>query len=178
MLAPPHGLTQTQSETHMPAVATTAARPITVSTNLDTLSGKPLFTPKSFEVREAISQLFHGVLDVAAEKSVTFSFAQLLGSPVLVELPDSQYRNTRCFHGICRQVRQRGADKTFNHFTFDLVPQAWLLTKRVQSRIFQQTTVPDILRKVLGGLDPAPAVELVGFEPRDYCVQYHESDWN
>src|SRR5205807_579561 len=52
------------------------------------------------------------------------------------------------------------------------------LTKRTQSRIFQQTTVPDILRKVLAGLDPAPSVELQGFEPRDYCVQYHESDWD
>ncbi|HEY1377966.1 MAG TPA: type VI secretion system tip protein TssI/VgrG, partial [Gemmataceae bacterium] len=45
-------------------------------------------------------------------------------------------------------------------------------------RIFQQTTVPDILKKVLAGLDPAPAFELGQFEPRDYCVQYHETDWN
>src|SRR6267154_79079 len=123
----------------MPAVATTTARPMTVTTNLDTLSGKPIFTPKSFEGREAISQLFHAVLDVVVDKTVTFTFDQLLGSPVLIELADSQYRNTRFFHGICRQVRQRGSDDTFNHFAFDLVPLAWLLTKRVQSRIFQQT---------------------------------------
>jgi len=36
-------------------------------------------------------------------------------------------------------------------------------------------SVPTILRKIFAGLDPAPAVELTGFEPRDYCVQYRES---
>jgi type VI secretion system secreted protein VgrG len=162
----------------MPPVATTTARPIVVTTNQDTVSGPPVFIPTSFQACEAISQLFHAVLDVAVDKRVNFTFDQLLGSAIAIDLPDSQYRNTRCFHGICRQVRQRGSDLTFNHFTFDLVPQAWLLTKRVQSRIFQQTTVPDILRKVLSGLDPAPAIELSGFEPRDYCVQYRESDWD
>ena len=35
----------------------------------------------------------------------------------------------------------------------DVVPQFWLLTRRAQSRIFQQLTVPDILKKVLQGLD-------------------------
>jgi type VI secretion system secreted protein VgrG len=149
-----------------------------VTTNQDTLGGRPTFVAKSLTVREAISHLFHAVVEVVTERAVTFTFDQLLGSPVCIDLADSQYRNTRFFHGICRQVRQRGGDANFNHYTFDLVPQAWLLTKRTQSRIFQQTTVPDILRKVLGGLDPAPAVELTGFEPRDYCVQYRESDWD
>ncbi|HEX4592069.1 MAG TPA: phage late control D family protein, partial [Gemmataceae bacterium] len=160
----------------MPAVAT-AARPVAMFTVVDESLDRPAFIAKAFEAREAISQLFHATLDVAAEKSVEFTFEQLLGSAVLVELWDSRFRNTRFFHGICRQVRQRGGDTTFNHYTLELVPQAWLLTKRTQSRIFQQMTVPDILRKVFGGLDPAPSVELTGFEPRDYCVQYRESDW-
>ena len=38
-------------------------------------------------------------------------------------------------------------------------------------------TVPDILKKVLDGLDVT--YELQGtFEPRDYCVQYRETDFN
>ncbi|HEY1379098.1 MAG TPA: type VI secretion system tip protein TssI/VgrG, partial [Gemmataceae bacterium] len=161
----------------MSAVAT-AARPIAVTTILDTPSGPPTFIPRAFEAREAISQLFHAVLDVVVDRRAKFTFDQLLGSPVVVDLADSQFRNTRFFHGLCRQVRQRGGDATFDYYAFDLVPQAWLLTKRTQSRIFQQTTVPDILRKVLGGLDPAPSVELSGFQPRDYCVQYQEPDWD
>src|SRR5262249_39376889 len=45
-----------------------------------------------------------------------------------------------------------------------------------QSRVFQQITVPDILKKVLKGLDAK--WDLQGrYEPRDYCVQYRESDF-
>jgi type VI secretion system secreted protein VgrG len=149
-----------------------------VTTILDSSTGDPTFIAKSFECREAISQLFHAVVEVAVDRSVKFSFDQLLGSSMVVDLADSQHRNTRFFHGICRQIRQRGGDATFDHYAFDIVPQVWLLTKRTQSRIFQQMTVPDILRKVVGGLDPAPSLELTGFEPRDYCVQYRESDWD
>src|SRR5207302_3573878 len=67
-------------------------------------------------------------------------------------------------------------DATFTHYRMEVVPALWLLTRRVQSRIFQQMSVPDILKKVLAGLDVT--FELQGtFFPRDYCVQYRESDF-
>jgi type VI secretion system secreted protein VgrG len=57
------------------------------------------------------------------------------------------------------------------------VPRLWLWTKSARSRIFQHLTVPDILKKVLQGLDAA--FELSGkWEPRDFCVQYRETDFN
>jgi type VI secretion system secreted protein VgrG len=57
-----------------------------------------------------------------------------------------------------------------------MVPKLWLLTKKVRSRIFQQVSVPDILRAVLTGM--AVKYELSGtYHPRDYCVQYRESDF-
>jgi type VI secretion system secreted protein VgrG len=62
-------------------------------------------------------------------------------------------------------------------FEADLVPQLWLLTKNVQSRIFQQKSVPDILKEVLKGLDFTSEIQGT-FAPRDYCVQYRESDFD
>jgi type VI secretion system secreted protein VgrG len=59
----------------------------------------------------------------------------------------------------------------------EIVPQFWLLTRRAQSRIFQHLTVPDILKKVLAGLDVTYEIQ-GSFEPRDYCVQYRETDFN
>ncbi len=57
------------------------------------------------------------------------------------------------------------------------MPQFWLLTKRAQSRIFQHIAVPDILKKVLTGLDVD--LQIMGtFQPRNYCVQYRETDFN
>ena len=65
----------------------------------------------------------------------------------------------------------------FTEYTLEIVPQFWLLTRRAQSRIFQHLSVPDILKKVLEGLDVT--FELQGtFHPRDYCVQYRETDFD
>jgi type VI secretion system secreted protein VgrG len=47
----------------------------------------------------------------------------------------------------------------------------------VQSRIFQQKTLPDILKEVLKGLDVSYQIQGT-FAPREICVQYRESDFN
>ena len=65
----------------------------------------------------------------------------------------------------------------FTRYQAEIVPQLWLLTRKAQSRIFQQIAVPDILKQVLTGLDVA--YQLQGtYKPRDYCVQYRETDFN
>ena len=58
-----------------------------------------------------------------------------------------------------------------------MVPLAWTLTKKAQSRIFQQLSVPDILKQVLTGIDMANQLQGT-YLPRDYCVQYRETDFN
>src|SRR5207302_1546562 len=44
------------------------------------------------------------------------------------------------------------------------------------SRIFQQLAIPDILKKVLTGVDLSWEVQGT-FDPRDYCTQYRETDF-
>src|SRR6185503_6471819 len=79
--------------------------------------------------------------------------------------------------GIINSFSQGDQGNRFTSYRADVVPQLWLLTKRHQSRIFQHMTVPDILKKVLSGLDLA--FDIQGqFQPRDYCVQYRESDFD
>ena len=68
----------------------------------------------------------------------------------------------------------------------DVVPLFWLLTRRAQSRIFQRQTVKQILTKVLDdmgireGQDLKFDIDESGTlsHPRDYCVQYRETDFN
>src|SRR5262249_39729152 len=65
----------------------------------------------------------------------------------------------------------------FTAYRMEVVPQVWLLTRRAQSRIFQHLPVPDILKKVLQGIDVS--YDLRGkYHPRDFCVQYRETDFN
>ena len=72
---------------------------------------------------------------------------------------------------------QGGRDATFTYYRLEIVPELWFLTRKTQSRIFQQKSVKEILKKVFEGLDVQ--YQLNGqYEPRDYCVQYRESDFN
>jgi type VI secretion system secreted protein VgrG len=127
--------------------------------------------------REGLSQLFQFQLDLMAENRTVVAFDKLLGQKVTISilLPDSKTK--RFFTGICSRISQSGRDSTFTTYRMEVVPQLWLLTRRTQCRIFQHINIPDILKKVFTGLDVK--FELQGtFEPRDYCVQYRESDFD
>ena len=95
-------------------------------------------------------------------------------------LPDG---SPRYFNGIVRRFSQghRVASSdglaTLTQYRAVMVPLVWTLTKKAQSRIFQQMTVPDILKQVLTGIDVS--YQLQGtYEQRDYCIQYSETDFN
>jgi len=130
----------------------------------------------AFRGREGISQLFQFQLELMAENRQAIAFDKLIGQKITfsILLPDGKTK--RFWNGICNSLAQSGRDSTFTTYRMEVVPQFWLLTRRTQSRIFQYLSVPDILKKVLAGLDVK--LELQGtFEPRDYCVQYRESDF-
>ncbi len=151
---------------------TQAKRPLAVNTPL----GEDILLLVGFSGREGISQLFSFQLDLLAEDASKIKFDKLLGQRVAikVELPNDQ---RRYFDGICNRVSQSGRDQTFTAYRMEIVPQLWFLTKTARSRIFQHITVPDILKKVLKGLDVS--FEIQGtFHPRDFCVQYRETDFN
>ena len=132
---------------------------------------------------EGVSQLFSFALDLLAPKPV--SFEQVLGQNVTVSVTSGD-NPVRYFNGIISEFSQgnelTGAEgaATFIRYRGTLVPKFWLLTQRRQSCIYQTVSVPDILRTVLTsdwGLDVS--FELTGsYSPRNYCVQYRESDFD
>jgi type VI secretion system secreted protein VgrG len=151
---------------------TQAVRPLRVTTPL----GTDALLLVGLSGHEAISHLFQFHLDLLAENETAVPFETLLGQKVIVELgfPD---QDVRYFGGICRRIGQAGRDQTFTAYHLEVVPQFWFLTRIAQSRIFQQLPVPEILGQVLKGLDVQ--FQLTGqYEPRDYCVQYRETDFN
>ncbi len=126
---------------------------------------------------EGLSQLFSFELDLLAENQTDVAFDKLLGKESTVTVMLAKEGSKRYFSGICNRISQASRDETFTTYRLEIVPQFWFLTRRQQSRIFQQMAVPDILKKVLTGLDVS--YELQGkFEKRDFCVQYRETDFN
>jgi len=125
---------------------------------------------------EAISQLFQIQLDAIATHETQIPFDQLLGKKVTAHIraPGGDQRH---ISGICNRAVQGGRDATFTYYRLEIVPELWFLTRKTQSRIFQQKSVKEILNKVFEGL--AVQIQLKGkYEPRDYCVQYRESDFD
>lgn len=149
-----------------------ADRPLSIKTDL----GEDTLLLLGIGGEEAISQLFRYQLDLIAENDTEILFDKLLGQKVHVRLMLPNDRE-RFFSGICSRISQGARDDVFTEYRIEMVPQFWLLTRRKQSRIFQHLSVPDILKEVLKGLDVK--FEIQGtFHPRDFCVQYRETDFN
>ncbi len=150
---------------------TQSNRRIAVTTPL----GKDVLLLVGFTGREGVSQPFSFQLDLVADNDDDVPFDKLLGQKVTVEvaLPSGKKRH---WNGLVSRVGQGARDKWCTRYWAEIVPQLWFLTKKVQSRIFQHMAVPDILKKVLEGLDVE--YHLGAYLPRDYCVQYRESDFD
>jgi type VI secretion system secreted protein VgrG len=131
---------------------------------------------KGFVATEGISQLFNFRVEMLAENKTKIPFDALIGQKFTVQIrqPDESYQS---YNGVCVKLGQGEKDFVFTTYFAELVPEFWLLTRKSQSRIFQQMTVPDILKKVLTGVNTSFQIQ-GNFEPRDYCVQYRETDYN
>ena len=150
---------------------TQADRPLRVTTPL----GADVLLIRNLTAREEISRPFEFDLELIADLEDEVTFDKIIGQSVTVEmrlLDDTK----RFFNGIVRSFSQGARDEKVMHFHARLVPKLWLLTRRTRSRIFQQLTVPEILKKVLTGFDVSYEISTT-YYARDYCVQYRESDF-
>lgn len=137
---------------------------------------------------EGLSELFEFELEFLAPVDAPVAFEDVLGkgATVSLDLPDGE---PRFIQGIISRFAQGPRDDKFLSYRATLVPPVWMLTRRVQSRIFQGDTVPEILGKVFAEFSVVDEIQPespppgdpsgpLTFYPRDYCVQYRESDFD
>jgi type VI secretion system secreted protein VgrG len=151
-----------------------AAQTVSVSTPL---GGDPLVV-EGFHGEEGAARLFSFTLDVAAARGRDIPFDTLLGQEVTVTLAQANGQ-ARFFNGIVNRISQGKID-TRAHYQIGLAPKAWLLTRRRNSRIFEQQSVPQIAARILGSV-PGLAFDLrlTGAYPaRNYVVQRNETDFD
>src|SRR5436305_8222340 len=149
-----------------------------------------LSTPLAFDyllvekvkAEESLSRLFNFELELLHEEveegfePTLVDSNQLLGQPMNVEV-DQADGTKRYFDGMCIEFRQGDRNVRFSNYQAQLVPRVWLLTQVTQSRIFQNKSVPDVLKAVLDGFEFDNEIRGT-FEPRNYIVQYRETDWD
>ncbi|MFZ1987188.1 MAG: type VI secretion system tip protein TssI/VgrG [Desulfatitalea sp.] len=129
-----------------------------------------------FTVRESISTPFEIEVTLAVEEEI--KLADAVGKVALLTIESAD--NDRLMHGMVNRFVQTGVNGRFFLYQARVVPQLWLLSLARDCRIFQNKSVPDIVRQTLE--DSGMTSDLFDFRlqgsyaPREYCVQYRESD--
>ncbi|MDC0716811.1 type VI secretion system Vgr family protein [Nannocystis bainbridge] len=131
-----------------------------------------------FTGQEGVSALFEFRLELACPHMLEVD--QLVGKTGVLEIAGVD--EPRFVHGIVAHAEYIGESREFALFAVTLVPRVWRLSLRQDCRIFQEQRTPDIIRAVLevAGFKPsAYRFDIVAsYAPRNYCVQYRESDWD
>jgi len=106
-------------------------------------------------------------------------FEDLLGHDVTItiELPDG---GERFFHGFVTELTYAGREGHDCRYHATIRPFLWFLTRTSDCRIFQQKTVPDIVREVMDdhGFSDLDDQLTATYREWEYCVQYRETAWN
>jgi uncharacterized protein involved in type VI secretion and phage assembly len=127
-----------------------------------------------------VCQLYRFEIELASSQEQV-AFDDVVGKPAVLSI-NTEW-GTRWFHGIISRFEMTGETTDQTYFRAELVPTVWLLTHRYNSRIFQQKSTKDIVSTVLtdAGIasDRFDLSQLKQeYKPRDYCVQYRETDYN
>jgi type VI secretion system secreted protein VgrG len=140
--------------------------------------GKDVLLLRGFSGRESMSQLSAFDLDLLS-KDPEIKFEDIIGKRVTLRVTLSQDKE-RYFNGFISRFVQTGAQTGMANYRATMVPWLWFLTKTTDCRIFQNKTIPDIVQQIFKeyGFTDVKAKLQGTYEPRDYCVQYRETDYN
>ena len=156
---------------------------------LDTPLGKDVLFLQHLSGTETMSGSFRFRLDTeSTDKSV--DPGALIGKGVTVRLEiyneDNEVLGHRFFHGMVDVFGKVEQKQDTALYQAEIVPWFDLLTHTSDCRIFQDQTVPEIIKKVFDEWKSEYG-DLVSYEdktdaskyrPLDYCVQYRETDFD
>ena len=103
----------------------------------------------------------------------------MIGKPMAIEVK-SKKGKSRFFHGIISKFLNVGASGGLQLYELELRPWIWLMSHSLDSRIFQELTIPQIIEKVFKDKNGFSDYQLklnATYEKQSYCVQYRESDF-
>jgi len=140
--------------------------------------GKDVLLLEGFTGQEGISRLFHFNLDLLSENN-SLAYKNIIGQRVSIRIK-LQDDKERYINGFVSRFSQSGGIQWFTRYQAEVVPWLWFLTRTADCRIFQNMTIPDIIAKIfsdLGFTDFKKSLQGT-YSPREYCVQYRETDFN
>ncbi|MBD0371107.1 MAG: type VI secretion system tip protein VgrG [Pyrinomonadaceae bacterium] len=147
---------------------------LTVTTPL----GKDKLLLRAFDGSEQISGLFRFTLEMVSEDN-SLDFSAIVGKALTVTLSMNDGTKHH-FNGIVGRFMQTESNVRLTTYYAEIHPWLWMLTKTSDCRIFQNQSVPQIIKQIFTDLEFTDfRDELKGtYEARDYCVQYDETAFN
>ena len=142
--------------------------------SIDTKLGKDELLLTAFEGAEHISNLFEYRL-AAISSNHDIKPEDIIGEEVTVTI---NTKNKVSFHGFINTFSY-GEMQAHNlrEYRFTMVPWLWFLSRTENRRIFQNKNTKDIVTQIFSDLGFKDfEFKAQGGVPREYCVQYGESD--
>nr|WP_276604244.1 type VI secretion system tip protein TssI/VgrG [Nannocystis pusilla] len=128
-----------------------------------------------FSGQEGLSTLYEFQVEIAAGD---LELSSVVGKAATLRIEGSA--GARQVHGEVASIEYVGESRRYQLYELTLVPRAWKLLHRHNCRVFQHKSTPEIVAEVLrqAGLsrDDFRFALVAGYAPRNYCVQYRESD--
>jgi type VI secretion system secreted protein VgrG len=145
---------------------------------IETPLGPDVLLLRGFTGHEAVSRPFSFELDLLSTDP-EIKFEDIIGQKVTIRVILRNDKE-RYFNGVISRFMQTGSDTGLANYRATMVPTLWFLTRTADCRIFQNKKVPDIIQEIFkeNGLTDVKTVLKGTYEPRDYCVQYRETDFN
>ena len=109
---------------------------------------------------------------------------RLLGNPAHVSVDctggSASMDGERIFHGLVSRFGLIGYVGRLALYHAELRPWLWFLSRTADCRIFQDKSVPEIAAEIFNdnGFSDFEDLCTETYAPREYCVQYRESDLN
>ncbi|MFM7200006.1 MAG: type VI secretion system Vgr family protein [Myxococcota bacterium] len=137
------------------------------------------FRVSRFTGREELSHPFEFQLSlISAERELNLQ--ALIGEPAVLEIRGKT--GTRRVMGVIERFQLVVAGRRFTEYQAILVPAISLLRYTRNARIFQQKTTLEIVQAVMQSaqlpLETLHPALMSAYTPRDFCVQYQESDFD
>jgi type VI secretion system secreted protein VgrG len=154
--------------------------------HLTCAAGSP-FDISRFMVREALSEGF--VVDLVGQsEDPNVDLAAIIGQEATFELSlglTHATKGRRTWTGIVSHIEQvhgvhvRGSAQNMSTYRVVLAPRLWLLTKRINHRIFQRLSIPDIIDKLLKdwAITPKWKITRSNYKKLEIKFQYGETDY-
>jgi len=132
----------------------------------------------SFTGNEGISRPFHFSVELLSENH-SIAYKDIVGKQVTLslKLPDD---SRRYWNGFVSRFAILTRDNRFTYYRAEIVPWLWLLTRTADCQIFQQKTIPEIIKKVFQdhGFQDFQDRTQASYPQREYVVQYRETAFN